>query len=109
MQLEDRKMALGTRKELSFVPFMNAASGKPSGCQNSTLDGLVLMVLAPAYKGFPGDDLAGMWVVVTHNISDGNGSAVSSKEKTSAGRLGASRWYGTATRLGLSAILFSLL
>lgn len=106
MQRADRRMDLGTRKELSFVPFMNTVGGMPSGCLNASLDGRVLMVLAPTYKGFPGDELEGTWVVVTSNISDGGAAG---KEKISAGRGGGRVGYGAVVGLGVSALLFSLL
>jgi len=100
-------MELGTRKELTFVPFMNSVSGTPSGCANASLDGRLLMVLAPAYKGFPGDELEGKWVVVTSNISD-DGASGTGMQKTSAGR-GGGVGYGALRGLGVAAAVFSFL
>jgi hypothetical protein len=109
MQKEDRNMTPGTFTILRFTPFMNAASGKPSGCQNTSIDGLVLKVLAPSYKNFPGDRIAGTWDFETHNMSNGTGQVTQKNGKSQAMRIGPDCIYKFGFGLGLSLMLFSLL
>jgi len=99
-------MTPGTLVVLRFTPFMNAASGKPNGCQNASIDGLVLKVLAPSYKEFPGDQIAGTWDLETHDTSNGMGQQ--GNGRSSAMRVEAEGIYKFGFGLGLSTILFSL-
>lgn len=104
----ERMFEPGTSNELRFVPFMNAVSGVPGGCEDGTVDGVVVKVLAPTYRDEGDDSILGTWEISSRNLT---GDAVDAKEKESNGRLGREMgWmYAAMSGLGLSAVCLSVL